>query len=55
MTFSIPDHLQFLARALRECGIPLYAVGGIVRDQVLGCGCEEKAEGNVQAFSRLLS
>lgn len=41
MTFSIPDHLQFLARALRECGIPLYAVGGIVRDQVLGWPCHD--------------
>lgn len=25
------------------------------KPRALGCGCEEKAEGNVQAFSRLLS
>lgn len=36
MQFIIPPYLAHLATALAERDIPLYAVGGFVRDQILG-------------------
>ncbi len=33
---SLPNELIFLARLFREAGVCLYAVGGMVRDQLLG-------------------
>ena len=36
MTIPIPDNLKELAEALRAAGVPMYYVGGLVRNTLLG-------------------